>query len=55
MCTPMSEEDWEHMIMFFRACLPRRGRNGVDDRVVELLYGQERPVAGFAGSIWALE
>ena len=31
MCTRMSEEDWEHTILVFRACLPRRGRKGVDD------------------------
>ena len=33
MCTRMSEEDWEHTILVFRACLPRRGRKGVDDRL----------------------
>ena len=33
MSTKMTEEDWEHTIMVFRACLPRRGRKGVDDRL----------------------
>lgn len=32
MCTQMSEEDWEHTLMVFRACLPRRGRKAADDR-----------------------
>ncbi len=32
MSTQMSEEDWEHTLMVFRACLPRRGRKAVDDR-----------------------
>lgn len=29
----MSEEDWEHVILVFRACLPRRGRKGFDDHL----------------------
>jgi transposase len=29
----MTEADWEHTIMVFRACLPRRGRKGADDRL----------------------
>ena len=29
----MSGEDWEHTVLVFRACLPRRGRKGVDDRL----------------------
>jgi len=29
----MSEEDWECTLMVFRACLPRRGRKGADDRL----------------------
>ena len=33
MSTRMSEKDWEHTIMVFRACLPRCGRKGVDDRL----------------------
>jgi transposase len=28
----MSEEDWEHTLLVFRACLPRRGRKATDDR-----------------------
>ena len=33
MSTKMTEEDWSHTLMVFRACLPRRGRKGVDDRL----------------------
>jgi transposase len=33
MSTRMSEEDWEHVILVFRAYLPRRGRKGIDDRL----------------------
>lgn len=32
MSTQMSEEDWAHTLMVFRACLPRRGRKAADDR-----------------------
>ena len=32
MSTQMTEEDWEHTLLVFRACLPRRGRKGTDDR-----------------------
>ena len=32
MSTQMSEEDWKHTLMVFRACLPRRGRKAADDR-----------------------
>jgi transposase len=32
MSTQMSEEDWEHTLMVFRACLPARGRKAADDR-----------------------
>jgi transposase len=32
MSTQMSEEDWEHTLLVFRACLPRRGRKAADDR-----------------------
>lgn len=32
MSTRMSEEDWDHVLLVFRACLPRRGRKAVDDR-----------------------
>ena len=32
MSTQMSEEDWDHTLAVFRACLPRRGRKGQDDR-----------------------
>ena len=32
MSTRMDEEDWAHTLTVFRACLPRRGRKGVDDR-----------------------
>jgi len=32
MSTQMSEEDWEHTLMVFRSCLPRRGRKAADDR-----------------------
>ena len=28
----MNEEDWAHTLTVFRACLPRRGRKGEDDR-----------------------
>ncbi|SFG56027.1 Transposase [Novosphingobium sp. CF614] len=28
----MSEQDWEHTLLVFRACLPRRGRRATDDR-----------------------
>jgi transposase len=33
MSTRMSEEDWQHTVMVFRACLPRRGRKAADDRL----------------------
>lgn len=33
MSTRMSEEDWAHTLEVFRACLPRRGRKGSDDRL----------------------
>jgi len=29
----MTEKDWEHTLMVFRACLPRRGRKAADDRL----------------------
>jgi len=32
MSTKMREEDWEHTLLVFRACLPRRGRKAADDR-----------------------
>ena len=32
MSTKMSEEDWEHTLRVFRACLPSRGRKAADDR-----------------------
>ena len=32
MSTKMSAEDWEHTLLVFRACLPRRGRKAADDR-----------------------
>ena len=32
MSTRMNEEDWAHTLTVFRACLPRRGRKGEDDR-----------------------
>lgn len=32
MSTKMSEQDWEHTLLVFRACLPRRGRKAADDR-----------------------
>jgi transposase len=32
MSTRMSEADWAHTLTVFRACLPRRGRKGQDDR-----------------------
>jgi transposase len=32
MSTKMSEEDWDHTLAVFRACLPRRGRKAKDDR-----------------------
>lgn len=33
MSTSMTEKDWEHTLMVFRACLPRRGRKAADDRL----------------------
>lgn len=33
MSTRMSEDDWEHTLKVFRACLPRRGRKAADDRL----------------------
>jgi transposase len=33
MSTRMDEEDWKHTLEVFRACLPRRGRKAVDDRL----------------------
>ena len=33
MSTRMNEEDWEHTLAVFRACLPRRGRKAADDRL----------------------
>src|SRR5271167_3103648 len=32
MSTKMDEDDWAHTLAVFRACLPRRGRKGADDR-----------------------
>lgn len=32
MSTRMDEEDWAQTLAVFRACLPRRGRKGEDDR-----------------------
>ena len=32
MSTRMDEDDWAHTLAVFRACLPRRGRKGKDDR-----------------------
>src|SRR5205823_12707877 len=32
MLTQMSEEDWDVVLMVFRAVLPRRGHKGRDDR-----------------------
>ena len=32
MSTRMDEEDWAYTLTVFRACLPRRGRKGDDDR-----------------------
>ena len=32
MSTKMDEEDWAYTLTVFRACLPRRGRKGSDDR-----------------------
>ena len=32
MSTQMDEEDWAHTLTVFRACLPRRGRKGENDR-----------------------
>lgn len=33
MSTRMDEMDWAHTLKVFRACLPRRGRKGADDRL----------------------
>lgn len=32
MSTRMDEDDWAHLLVVFRACLPRRGRKAKDDR-----------------------
>ena len=32
MSTKMDADDWAHTLAVFRACLPRRGRKGEDDR-----------------------
>jgi transposase len=32
MSTRMDDENWAHALAVFRACLPRRGRKGEDDR-----------------------
>ena len=32
MSTKMDDDDWAHTLAVFRACLPRRGRKGKDDR-----------------------
>ena len=33
MSTRMTEQDWAHTLAVFRACLSRRGRKAVDDRL----------------------
>jgi transposase len=33
MSTRMDKADWDHTLAVFRACLPRRGRKGADDRL----------------------
>ena len=33
MSTKMTDEDWEHALTVFRACLPRRGAKGRDDHL----------------------
>ena len=33
MSTKMTERDWELALEVFRACLPRRGAKGRDDRL----------------------
>ena len=33
MSTRMDEEDWEHTLAVFRACLPHRGRKAANDRL----------------------
>ena len=33
MSTRMNEGDWGHTLTVFRACLPRRGRKGANDRL----------------------
>ncbi len=39
MSTKMTERDWELAVEVFRACLPRRGAKGRDDRLfLEALY-----------------
>ena len=39
MSTRMTEQDWAHTLAVFRACLPRRGRKAVDDRLfIEALH-----------------
>lgn len=39
MSTKMSEQDWEHTLLVFRACLPRRGRKAADGgRFLESLH-----------------
>ncbi len=34
----MDEEEWEHALLLFRACLPRRGRKADDRRFLEALH-----------------
>ncbi|WP_148648442.1 transposase [Sphingobium cupriresistens] len=38
MSTRMDEEEWEHALLLFRACLPRRGRKADDRRFLEALH-----------------
>ena len=56
MLTQMSEEDWDVVLMVFRAVLPRRGDKGRDDRkFLEALHHSQHHVAGTAGRVRRLE
>ena len=59
MSTLVSEEDWEHTLLVFRACLPRRGRKAEDDRLffggAAFFHGGECTLAGASEGIWEVE
>ena len=58
MSTKMDDDDWAHTLAVFRACLPRRGRKGKDDRrflEASFLHRRERSLARSAGALRPLE